>query len=435
MPCLPQSTSKKYLKRGMKMQQRLKGFGARPLAAALLAISALSTASLSWANTGATSTVRNIVTVNYANAAGTAQTALTASVDVTVNLVKAAALINAPTNITTDPSTNAVYNYTITNGANGISTYALSTAVGAQTNIAGSTAAPSPISVTLGATTVATAVTIPVGSGATVITVPRDGVADTSINGIKNGATVVISGQLFTVSAVTDVQVPAAPANGPYTTTFTVTPVVAVAVAIPLTAGTLIPEQKTFTVTVTPGTMTSITDATIPVTVTVTDGTNAVTGTTTTTVAAVGLTVSKLVRNVGNAAGNAAGTGSVTYNAVTYYTGGVTGNPGDTLEYLIVVSKGSSASGATKVKVSDPLPPFTTYVASSMAVDTTGVGNAYTALTDAIDADAGETDVTGVIWFYPGSGRGATGGALGSGPGGNMGANATSLLKFQVKIQ
>ena len=203
------------------MKQSFKQARLQALPAALIALGMTVAAGEAYASTAATATVRNIVTVNYANAAGTAQTALTSAVDVSVNLVAAAATLSAPTDITTAPGTAAVYSYTITNGANGIATYGLSSVIDAQTNISGSTAAPSAASVTLGASTVTTATTI-AAAGTTAITVPRDGTADTTVNGIAGGDTVVIGGQVYTVASVVDAQVPAAPANGPYTTTITV---------------------------------------------------------------------------------------------------------------------------------------------------------------------------------------------------------------------
>lgn len=403
------------------MKQLLKQAKMQKLSAAVMALGLMAGASQSWASTAATATVRNIVTVNYANAAGTAQTALTAAVDVTVNLVSAAATLSAPTDITTAPGTDAVYSYTITNGANGIATYNLSSAVTAQSNIAGSTTTPSVGSVSLGASTVTTGTTI-TAAGTTAITVPRDAVADTTVNGIAGGDTIVIGGEVYTVASVVDAQVPASPANGPYTTTITVN---GNGTAQVITAGTLIAERQTFTVSVSPGTMTSTADATIDVTLTATDGTNPATDATTTTVASVGLSVTKLVRNVTT---SAAGTGTaVTYGGATYYPSGVTGNPSEVLEYLVVVSKSSSANNATSVSVTDPIPVFTTFIstaygaASGLAIDNAGAGT-FTNLTNATDADAAEFSGNNVV-FRPG----ATAGTLG--------ASATSRMKFQVSIQ
>ncbi len=171
--------------------------------------------------------------------------------------------------------------------------------------------------------------------------------------------------------------------------------------------------------------MTSTSDATIDVTLTATDGTNPATDATTTTVASVGLSVTKLVRNVTT---SAVGTGTaVTYGGATYYPSGITGNPSQVLEYLIVVSKSSSANSATSVSVTDPIPVFTTHVTdgyavgNGLAIDNTGTGT-FTNLTNAVDADAGEFTGGNVV-FRPG----ATAGTLG--------ASAVSRMKFQVTIQ
>ncbi|HEX6591614.1 MAG TPA: hypothetical protein VF050_06415 [Moraxellaceae bacterium] len=406
------------------MKSLLKQPRLQALSAAVLATGLLTGASQSWASTAATSTVRNVVTVAYNNASGTAQTPLVAAVDVTVNLVPAAATLSAPTDITTAPNAPAVYSYDITNGANGIATYSLSSAVTAQSNISGSTTAPSVASVTLGATTLASSGSTTIAAaGTTSLTVPRDSTADSSVNGIAAGDTVVIGTAVYTVASVVDAQVPASPAVGAFTTTITLN---GNGTAQTVAPGTLIFERQTFTVSVTPGTMTSTTDATIDVTLTTTNGTNPSTDGTVTTVAAVGLSVTKLVRNFTT---NAAGTGTaVAYGGATYYPSGVGGVTGDVLEYLIVVSKSNSANNATSVSVTDPIPVFTTFVtaaygaASGLAIDNTNSGT-FTNISNAADADAGEIDGSGNVVFRPGT------------TAGTMGASATSRMKFQVTIQ
>lgn len=438
-----QAESKKYLSGVFDMQQLLKSQGVKPLAAAILAVGLMAGASQSWGATAASATVRNVVTVNYANAAGTAQVPLVAAVDVTVNLVQAAATLSAPVDISTVPGTNAVYAYTITNGANGIATYGLSTGTLTQTNISGSTASV-PASVTLGATTVTTAFNIPTTAGGAVagVVVPRDSTADTSINGIANGDTVVVrvgaTDYLFTASVVSDQQVPASPATGAsnMTTTMTLTLAAGSPVAsgtVTATVGTLIAERQSFSVTVTPGTMTSTADATIDTTLTSTLATFTSTDSTTTTVAAVGLSVAKLVRNITTPV---AGTGAATNCGVTAYAGGVSGKAGDVLEYLIVVSKSASSSSATQVKISDPLPPFTTLNATSLAIDADGEGaGAFAAIDSAADnGDAGEAD-TSTVYFYPGAGGSDVTAGLGNGTGGSLGANGKVCMQFSVTIQ
>ncbi|MFN3585998.1 MAG: hypothetical protein ACK4UT_00725 [Moraxellaceae bacterium] len=403
-----------------------------PQLVAVCVASAALMAGTAHANTAATATVRNIVTVNYADAANNAQTPIVAAVDVTVNLVRANPLLNAPVDQTVDAATAAVYAYTVTNQSNGPVNYDLSATVTAESaGISGSTASPSVPSLSLGATTVAVGTTI-AASGTTTITVPRDATADSTVNGLAGGETVVINGQVFTIASVDDQQVPAAPAAGPYTTTITVngngTPLV-------VNVGDLIAERRSVNVTVTPGV---VTDATVNQTITVSllvedadDNAYSATDETITTVASIGLQVQKLVRNVTSPV---VGTGTpVTYASQTYYPGGVTGNPGHVLEYLIVVSKTGTAP-ATNVRITDPVPPFTAYVASSMGIDNTGSGT-FTAISDGDnDGDAGETD-SNTVYFYPGTGGTDGAAGVGNGIGGTITGSNVSRMIFRVTIQ
>lgn len=403
-----------------------------PQLVAVCVASAALMAGTAHANTAATATVRNIVTVNYADAASNPQTPIVAAVDVSVNLVRANPLLNAPADQTVDAATAAVYAYTVTNQSNGPVNYDLSATVTAQSaGISGSTAAPAVATLSLGATTVASGTTI-AASGTTTITVPRDATADSTVNGLAAGETVVINGQVFTIDSVDDQQVPAAPANGPYTTTITVngngTPLV-------VNVGDLIAERRSVNVTVTPGV---VTDASVNQTITVSflvedadDNTYTASDETITTVASIGLQVQKLVRNVTSPV---VGTGTpVVYESETYYPGGVTGNPGHVLEYLIVVSKTGTAP-ATNVRITDPIPPFTTYVANSMGINNAGSGP-FTSVNDGDnDGDAGETDGS-TVYFYPGTGGTDAPAGMGNGTGGTITGSNVSRMIFQVTIQ
>lgn len=399
----------------------------RPMAAAIVGAGLLVAGGQAMATTAADATIRNTVTVSYADAGGNAQTPLLSSVDVTVNLVRANPILNAPADQSTDAATDAVYSYTITTAANGVATYNLTTPLAQSAGISGSTATALPASVTLGATTVASAVSI-AAAGTTVITVPRDNTVDGSINGLVVGDIVVIGGQEFLIAAI------GADNVGPGTTTITVNGNGSVLNAA---VGALVAERKTFSLTVDPGTVSDATvDQTITVTTTATDaidGAYTSNDVTVTTVLSVGLTVQKLVRN---STSGAAGTGtSVSYGGNTYYPGGITGNPGDVLEYLIVVTKSATTASATQVRISDPVPPFTTYVANSLRLDN---GSGLSVLNDSgADGDAGETD-NNTIYIYPGAG-GSDGGAgapgIGDGVGGSLGASDVSYALFQVSIQ
>lgn len=412
------------------MLQVLKHGGLRPLTAAVLAAGALAGAGQAWATTAADTTLRNTVTVNYSDAANTPQAPLTAQVDVTVNLVRSSPLLSAPVDQTTNSATNAVYSYTLTTTANGIATYNLGTTLAQSAGISASTASTSVASLTLGASTVAAAVNI-AAAGNTVITVPSDNTADLSINGIQGGDTVVIAGQQFSVFSI------GADAASPGTTTITV---VGNGSALVVPAGTLIAERQSFTMTVDPGPVSGAGDQTITVDTTATDSVDATktaTDQTITTVRNVNLTPQKLVRNVTT---GAAGTGvPVAFNGNNYYATGVTGNPGDTLEYLIVVTNAVGAADATNVRISDPLPPFTTYAPNTMQVENGGVLSA--ALNDSgADGDAAEFSGN-AVYFYLGAG-GTDGGAgapaaNGDGTGGTLtgvAPNNASRALFRVII-
>lgn len=412
------------------MLNQFKHSGVRPLAAAILAVGALAGASQAWANTAADTTIRNTVTVNYSDAANTPQAALTAQVDVTVNLVRANPLLSAPIDQTTDSATNAVYSYTITNAANGIASYNLSTTLAQSASISASTANTNVALVTLGATTVASSVNI-TALGNTVITVPADNTnGDLSINGIAGGDTVVIGGQVYSVAGI------GADVASPGTTTITL---VGNGTAQVVASGTLIAERQGFTMTVDPGPVSGVGDQTITVDTTATDSVNnAFTGTdqTITTVRNTNLTVQKLVRNVTT---GAAGLGPVVFGGNNYYASGVTGNPTDTLEYMIVVTNAVGAADATNVRISDPIPPFTLYTPTSMFIENGGVLSA--ALNDSgSDTDAAEFSGS-AVYFYLGAG-GTDGGsgaplANGDGTGGTLNGTAPNNVSraiFRVTI-
>ncbi|MDF3029947.1 MAG: hypothetical protein K0R03_505 [Moraxellaceae bacterium] len=409
------------------MLQVLKQSGFRPLAAAVLAAGSLAGAGQAWANTAAEATIRNTVTVNYADAAGTAQTAITAQVDVLVNLVRSSPLLSAPVDQTTDSATNAVYSYTITTTANGVASYNLGVSSLAQSaGISASTASTNVASVTLGATTVANSVII-AAAGTTSVTVPRDNTADGSINGLIVGDWVVIGGALFQISAV------GADTNGVGTTTITVN---GNGTALNAAAGTLIAERQSFTMTVDPGPVTGTGDQTVTVDTTATDAVNntyTATDQTITTVRNVNLTVQKLVRNVTNPVVGGGTTATVGGN--TYYGTGITGNPGDTLQYLIVVTNAVGAANATSVRISDPIPPFTTYTPGSMYVENGGTLSA--ALNDsANDGDAAEFGGT-AVYFYLGAGGNDGGAGVNDGVGGTLtgtAPNNVSRAIFSVTI-
>jgi uncharacterized repeat protein (TIGR01451 family) len=345
-------------------------------ALSLLALAALWVALLpadSLASTAANTVIRNTVSVNYRDTANTAMPQVQATVDISVALVYATPALSAPVDQSTSPGTPALYSYTITSNANGPDTYALTTNIDAQsTGISGSTAG-APASVTLGGTTIATAVTI-AANGTTAITVPNDAASNASVNGIAGG-TVVINGAAYTVASITD--------NGGTvggTSTITVNGNGTASGLLPV--GTIIGERATFTMTVTPGTISAAANQTITVTTSAKGGGAPVAAAdqTITTVNVATLGVTK----------------EVSADGTTWYSGAVPPAtlaiaPGASLYYRITVTN-SGSSYATSVVITDPQPLYTTYTAGS-ARRATGAavnyGAAGTVLTDASAADDG----------------------------------------------
>jgi hypothetical protein len=310
-------------------------------------------AASAWANLAANTQIINQASLSYNDGSGT-KTA-TASVSVTVVLVPSAPTIVAGTAQTTSYSGSATLtdSYTITASANGPDTYNITAAVSGSTNTSGAAANPTAPTVSLGAT-VTTA-----GSSATVIDVPSDGVANNNLNGIVVGSTVVINGDVRTVTAISD------NASGISTITLNA----ALSGGAPGT-GVLVAEQKVITTTVTPGTITSSgSDVTVSDKVTITSATassvTATSGAVLNTFTSGVATLMKYVRNVSTASGT--GTAYV-YNSTNYYSAGVTAKPGDVLEYVLVATNSSLTGSVSASVVTDSLP--TSYVAFKTGVYT-----------------------------------------------------------------
>jgi hypothetical protein len=363
------------------------------LGALLLMAAVSATPRLAEANTASNTLIRNTATVNYKDAGGTAQTPITAQADVTVTLVAAAPTLTAPADQNTSPGTPVTYNYSITATANGPDTYNLTRTITESAGITPgtSTVSISTPSVTLGATTISAPVTIG-AAGNTPITVPSDGVAGGGVNGIVAGDTVVIAGASYTVASVVD--------NASGTSTINVTG--NGTAAGPLPYGTLIAEQQTFTVQVTPGTVTATTNQTVTVNLTATstaDGTKTTTDQTVTTVLVANLAVAKEVSKDGT-----------TWSAAT------TAAPGTLLYYRITVTNNGGAN-ATSVVITDPMTTYTAYATGS-GKRATGAATSYaaapTVLTDAVDGDGFDWNITtaGTVTYtvgtlLPGAGNAA----------------------------
>jgi hypothetical protein len=383
--------------------------------------------------TGAGTVISNTATVSWEDSNNQNAASTTASVNVTVNLLEATPTLSSPGNLTVASNNNADYTYTITSNANGLDTYNLTATQGAITgvldsftdDILDSTGTVSITDIDLGASSVYTAAT----AGDTAITVASDGSGaggDTEVHGIAAGDTVLINGATYTVASTVD--------NASGTSTINLT----TGLAANASVGTQIGEQAQFIFRFTP---VSTTDGTTVVyTVSARDDANAdpaATDPTTTTIsfAAPSITVTKFVANTSNPV--VGGGSNITVDtglgagSTTYYTTGVTGQPGDTLEYIIqIVNAGGEAR---EVIISDPVPTYTSYsVADQMALDPgTGTWGALT--DDDSDGDAGETDGN-VIYIYAGSSGNDGAAGVNNGSGGSLNGGDTTRGAFRVTI-
>jgi uncharacterized repeat protein (TIGR01451 family) len=315
----------------------------------------LLSAAPAWANLAANTRITNAAQMSYIY--GGNSCIATASVAVKVSLIAAAPTIVAQGPYTTQytgPATTLTDTFVITAGSNGPDTYNLTAKVTGETNGTGAYAVVvAPTSIVLGAS-----VTVD-GSTATIINVPSDGIVNSSVNGIEVGDTVVINGEVRTVTAIDD------EASG----TSTITLGTALS-SIPA-AGVLVEEQKTIQTQVISGTITTVgTNLVVTDTITATSATSpnpATTSSAVTNTFTKGLaSFAKYIRNVTT---SAAGSGATyQYPPTTgpiYYTTGVTAKPGDFLEYILVSTNSGSVPVSSSV-VTDILP--TTYVSLKTGV-------------------------------------------------------------------
>ncbi len=123
--------------------------------------------------------------------------------------------------------------------------------------------------------------------------------------------------------------------------------------------GWMVVESKSLNVVVTQGAVTGVSPNWDTVFTPSMSGATGAIGTVNTTATTASLTVKKYVRNASAAVVGATPL-TVTINSVTntYYQSGVTGKPGDLMEYLFVVNNGGTA-GATKAIATDVVPAYT----------------------------------------------------------------------------
>lgn len=311
------------------------------------------------ANVAANTAIVNTASLTFTG--GSAQ----ASVTVTVALVPSSpnvTITNAAGAYTTPDSPTLTNSVVVTATANGPASYSITPAVNASSN----TAAPSVSSG--GSVTVGASVTTG-ASGTTYLTVPAGGASgnNAAVNGIAVNDTIVFLGG----ATVYTRQVTGTVDNGDGTFQLVWSSSIP-AGDIPGN-GVQVGERQTINITVAPGTVVvpgtdiTVTAEALVATagagdVTVVNGTANVWSTPSPNV-----TITKYVRNL-VPAGNSGATGntSLTVNTATnvYYTGGVTGKPGDTLEYVIVATN-TGATDLANCAISDLVPEA--YVAFSAA--------------------------------------------------------------------
>lgn len=388
--------------------------------AAVLSVMALAMPQNASAATGAGATIHNAVTVSYTSGTNTVQN--TASVDVTVTTLAAAPTITvANAAQTTTAGGTVTYTFTVRSNSNGPDTYTPQTPTSTDANVSPPTLT-TPAAVTLWGG-------IALGSGNGTITIPAG-----SETGLTVGAKVEIGAgqrQTYTVSAITK-GTPASTTGNTTTpetpTTLTLTPIAGPAItAGSVAAGTQIGEYQTTTLQVTAGTPTTPgTDGThvvnFNVVTTATDlaGNTITTAapTTTTTVSSPNLTITKQVRNVSQGG--------------AFASTGVTGKPGEVLEYKITVTNTHATASATAVSISDALSSYVAlktgaYNGGLSEVSISTNGGAPTYATSAADNDVATLNGNTLTVNL---GTGAT-----STTGGTMAAGDQIVVLYQVTVQ
>lgn len=341
------------------------------------------------AATSGNAIIRNTITVNYNDALGVAQPKATASVDIVVSTVSAPPTVAfLPASGSTDGTgSSATYTVRVISNANGprLVTLAAQDFTASSNMQAPSPAGPSGLaaSVFLGATMVdpsdsnGTIASWPAGATLT-FKVPNDGglptdaaetggaFNDGTLNGLKAGDTVF----LFTDRYYGPLQVGAVSDPPPGTdSTVTASSIQLTNISgAPLsnlaTVLAQIVEFKDLSLTVTQGTVADPTAASNwTSTVTATMPGAAATSTNVVTASHMGkISVAKLVRNVTTpVAGSGPYTFTINGGTNLYYTGAVSGKPGEVLEYLVVTSD-IGTGDAQGVYVTDALPRYTTLV-------------------------------------------------------------------------
>jgi hypothetical protein len=438
---------------------------------ALVAVTLLATSQV-FANLAATHIIRNEVSVDFSDAANVFVATVTASTDITVNLVAAApdAVLDAGASsalsaVSTNGTATLIFN--VTSNANGLDTYEMESEAftgGASSNGESVTSGPNTVALG-GSTATATLTTFDTtdqtnGTAAgTAIVVPADNDgSDANINGFAQGDLIVLgtdSGTFDIVCTVNDLTQPTAGNEANATATIWVDQC-SVGTAHTLAAGDQLGERGTITVDITVGTVAGTLNFDADI-----DYVGGGTGTSITqvviTVVATDLNVYKFVRNTDGTLNPAcAGTAlnCLVVDGATYHRSGVTANPGDTLQYAILLFN-AGTSAVKVIQVTDDIAAFTTFdtgtidlvprgtaddtgdcetVATSGTCTVTNTENSATSL--ATDGTAGDdygalvTNTVIVSGGHDGSGDAVATEIIG----GELGVAEVSVVKFSVTL-
>lgn len=332
------------------------------------------------ANTAGGATIHNAASLTYSGGGAP----IVAAVNVAVQTIASApSIVKNTADITVISYGTADYQFVVTSTSNGSDAFALSLS-SVDTDTAGTPGISfllggSPVaSVTLGASVTSAA------SGAGVVFIPAGSQTNLNITDV-----VSIGGDLYTITAVTAGTAASTDLVSGVTTAEVPTELVlspiggAPAITLgSVPAGTQLGEQVTLTQRVVASapsspTLTATHTVSFTGTSTATDfagsvvvydsavaGTNTITYVITNTT-----TLNKFVRNASRPAGNVAGAGAVTCNAVTFYSSGVSTKSGDTLEYCLRATVASGEPTLTGAVVTDDVPPYTVYVANSTSLN------------------------------------------------------------------
>ena len=376
-----------------------------------------------WALTAANTQIVNNASLTYNDGTGTKIINATPVV-VTVSLIPSAPNVTPGGPQSTSyagAGTTLTNSFAVTATSNGPDTYNVTLPPFTSTNTSGATATvqPASTSITLGAT-----VTL-AGNSTTVLNVPYDGQADSKVNGITAGSSVVVGAEIpHTVQSVSENAV-----TGISTITLTT------ALSASPTAGVLVAERKSVLVDVTAGNITtSGTSITVSKDITVTSTTapnpTVTSGTVTDTFTSGTATLNKYVRNV-TAVPTMTGTGTkYTYNSIDYWPSGITAKPGEVLEYILVANNSGTGS-VLAAAITDALP--TTFVSLKTGAYSGGTdityfneSNGASYLTAASGDDAAKYEAPNLTVNV---GTGAT-----SAAGGTIAAGATVRVLYRVTV-